>query len=822
MPGKVIEDGPILNQKDISKLLSYASILSLSENKNEISKAYDIVTRLLEVPQKRSSYVISGANIILSRIGNFPGRDLLHKRHNLKAESKISSILLLECIARETENSLYHDGSVTTLTDFQYKLYQSLNEESSLSVSAPTSAGKSFVLNLDLIRRIRDREKQSIVYIVPTRALISEVSQRIRATLRKENLSDIAVRTAPFPIAKEDVNNAVVYVLTQERLLSLIGNHDVKPYVTALIVDEAHEIKKGKRGIVLQNAIEITLLKFPQADVLFASPLIENPDYFLSLFGRFSSGKYFVETVSPVSQNVILVSEVKRKTKHMNVSFLAEGNEISIGHVAIDFKLRGSKATQKANLAISISLYGEDSIIVFSNGPADAEKVAEKVAELAPNIMQDFTPSDDILAFVDFLRKDIHPEYPLAKCLLYGVAFHYGKMPSLVRAGVEKFFKSGDIKIICCTSTLLQGVNLPAKHIIIENPTSGPNAPMGRSDFLNLAGRAGRLLEEFHGNIWCIRPMDWDEKCYEGDQLQNISSAISNLMVDGGLSIQKLLDSTITDPKIKDEAEAAFGKLYHDYIVDPKLAKIEIYRDDENSAVLDETIKRLKNMEINIPLSILENNKSLRPDHLQNVYNHLCGQLFLEENIPLSPYVPGGKMRMDFILKVIVKCFEWELSDKYMGYISYLSYRWVRGTTIGAILIDRVSFVQNNDPGRSVSGIIRDCLGVLEDAVRFKLVKYFSAYIEILRVVLQEKELDHLIDDIEPYHIYLEFGSCNRNALCLMALGLSRFSALHLQKKINFIDGIEVEEHLVVLKNINPNELDIPILCKNEIRDLIA
>jgi replicative superfamily II helicase len=57
-------------------------------------------------------------------------------------------------------------------------------------------------------------------------------------------------------------------------------------------------------------------------------------------------------------------------------------------------------------------------------------------------------------------------------------------MPSIIRNGIEFFFKRGDIRFIVCTSTL-QGVNLPAKHLILENPHSG-DEPMSRADFLNL------------------------------------------------------------------------------------------------------------------------------------------------------------------------------------------------------------------------------------------------------------------------------------------------------------------------------------------------
>jgi len=804
------------DDREINSLAGYSSMLSLSDEPNDTSLSYEIITRLIEYTNGDCARVISAADLIFSRLGNFPGRFLLRDRHFNPSGISISPSLKLESVAREAENTAYIDDERSTLlTDFQYKFLSSLDNEDSLSVSAPTSAGKSFVLNLDLIRKVKSNSGQSIVYVVPTRALISEVSHRIRTTLRSENLNDVIVRTAPFPVAKEKIKQAVVYIFTQERLMSFINSQNEKPFISSLIVDEAHEIQNGKRGIILQNAISITLSRFGAIKILFASPLIKNPAYFLSLFGRTANGRYFVEQVSPVSQNIILVSEVNKKPKEIEISLLSRDKITIIGRVKTNFKFREGKTIQRANFALSISSDNE-SVISFSNGPAEAEKVACHIAGLSP----EFQPSNAILTFVDFIKREVHTEYPLADCIMNGVAFHYGNMPSLVRSGVEDLFKNGHIKIICCTSTLLQGVNLPAKHIIIENPMSGDD-PMTRADFLNLAGRAGRLLKEFHGNIWCIRPSDWKSDCYEGARLQEISSAISNVMEDGGLVVQEILSNIENTRGDIGEAEAAFGKLYHDCLVDPSLSFVEQYRNEHNSKALDKTIDAIQSVEVSLPIEILENNQSLRPDHLQKLYLYLKNSNSLADSIPISPYIEGAKDRMEEIFKAITNCFEWNISDRYRSWVSFLAYKWVWGEPIGKILSDRVIYVKMNDPESSVSSIIRGCLSVLEEAVRFRLVKYFSAYIEILKHVALEVGFNDEFKNIEPYHIYLEFGSCSRHALNLMALGISRFTALHLENKFDLPNDVEAEAYLEVMKNMNIDAINMPVLCKREIIDLI-
>lgn len=820
LPGTNVGEGVTILNSDVSKLLGYSSILSLSDNPKEKSLAYEIITRLLELDSELSSSIVTSAEVIFSRLGNFPGRDLLRERFSDSGDG-IPSFLRLECISREIENSVFLDQEdPIKLTDFQYGFFDSLQKESALSISAPTSAGKSFVLGLNLVKKFKERKNQCVIYIVPTRALITEVSTRVRNSLRNSGLESVIIRTAPFPVSEDRINNGIVYVLTQERLMSFLTNDtDEIPFVTSLIVDEAHEIQKGKRGILLQNAIDFLLKKFPRTEVLFASPLIKNPGYFLSTFNRLDNGRFFTETVSPVSQNILLVSEVPKKPTQIMVELLSRDNLVKIGTRELNFKFRDKKTLQKANLAKAIARNNE-SVIIFSNGPADAESVASELAK----ITLDFKPSENVKAFIDFLKKEIHPEYALIECLTHGIGFHYGKMPSIVRSGVESLFKNDEILHICCTSTLLQGVNLPAKHIIIENPKSG-EVPMNRSDFQNLSGRAGRLLKEFHGNVWCIRPSCWEEPSYQGEQLQEITSAISSVMLDGGTLIQNLLNDTIDDKASIDEAEMAFSKLYQDYHLSDDVDSLEKYRTKVNSLSLDETITAISTVEINIPVDILEKNKSIRPDHLQANYDRLMNEHDLSMYIPLNPFTKGAKERMERIIDIFIECYEWKITPTFKSLISFLAYSWIWGKPLGELLVTRVSYVRKGNPEKDASSIIRSYLGVLDHDVRFKLVNYFSAYIDILKHILRispQQGID-IEKDIEPYHVYLEFGSCERKSLSIMAMGLSRFTALHLSKVLNVDDTLHnIDDCYELIKKTNIEKTSMPQVCKQEIYRMLG
>lgn len=819
LPGEAVEKFSPLSDDEVRQLIGYSSVLSISTDYEKLALAYEIVTRIIEIKKDSDEYVLSAADLLLSRLGNFPGRQLLRDRYFKKKEFSSTTNFALERIAREAENTIEKaSGEEQILTDFQFDLFSAVTEGRSVSVSAPTSAGKSFVLNLALERKLSEAVKESIVYIVPTRALISEVSLRIRVALRKSKLINIVVRTAPFPVRKEAISKGIVYILTQERLMSLLYSEDEGLWITSLIIDEAHEIQKGKRGIVLQNSIDGVLAKFPGIPVLFASPLISNPEYFLKVFGVLDNVGSLVERLSPVSQNIVLVDAVKGATNKARFSIVLRNEIIELGERVIDFKFRGSKTLIKALLAVSLTREG-DSTIIFANGPADTEKISECLAENLDEAILD----DDVDSFIDFIKTEIHPEYPLIECLSKGVAFHYGYMPSIVRSNVERFFKEEKLNYICCTSTLLQGVNLPAKNIIIDKPKSG-DKPMARPDFLNLSGRAGRLLKEFHGNIWCLKPAEWDEPVYKGEQLEKIKTAIDVVMSDGGSLVHDLLEKRIKDDNEKEGAEAAFSRIFHEVAQNGRDAVLERYGNDSNHEELDKTIGHCESINVTLPYSILEAHKSLRPDHLQSLYTKFLGELFLPGLKPLHPFKEGAKNQFELILSLISKYFEWEIHENYFPFLSYLAYEWVRGTSLGEILGNRVSYVRGKDPEKSVSPIIRETLNIIEHDIRFKLEKYFAAYVDILKYVFEERGLDQKENSVEPYHIYLEFGASDKVSLNLMALGLSRFTALRVSKYKIFksIEDDKAESYFIALSNIALRNSILPEVCKKEILDIVG
>ena len=76
-----------------------------------------------------------------------------------------------------------------------------------------------------------------------------------------------------------------------------------------------------------------------------------------------------------------------------------------------------------------------------------------------------------------------------------GVAFHHAGLDIPDRLAVERGFLDGQINVICCTSTLAVGVNLPCHFVIIKNTVGyQDNGIQEHSDLeiMQMLGRAGR------------------------------------------------------------------------------------------------------------------------------------------------------------------------------------------------------------------------------------------------------------------------------------------------------------------------------------------
>jgi len=800
---------------DWSYLLLCASIFAQSDNSNIVDAALRISQHCLQIEQTNNAYK-SAAVAILEMLTNRLAINLAIDRQLISNDYRryFPALFKLKCVQRDIEHSIVSPtGDIKYLNKFQRMVYSSTVEldKQFVSISAPTSAGKSFILYNVLVNILADKQAiKNIVYIVPTRALISQVETDIKNALLKENIKPFGVYSFPQIEKESVVDHSNVFVFTQERLHWFRTENPEIP-IHYLIVDEAHKIQDGSRGILLQQEIEELLNSFPSLKVYFSSPFTTNPELLLNgYYGQENAAVVKLNYVT-VNQNLLFVSPELTDSKQWKVSLCHEKGRMDLGHLHLS-----SRPTSDSKKILFISeLFAGDQggVIIYANGAADAERNALVLYAIREQV--DFQPSQNILNLIEFTKKTVHKDYRLITCLKRGVAFHYGNMPQLLRAEIERLFKEGELKFIICTSTLLEGVNLPARTLIINKPTRGKNQPMNSSDFWNLAGRAGRWGMEFQGNIVCIEPDTWVNTPDPKDRGVKIQRAIE---LDDE-ETEELIDFiksnsprsiAISKPKY----EAAFSYFYTLFLND-KL-DFALQGNAQLAKRLAPVFARLKD-KIMISDVIIRRNPGISPIAMQSTYEYFVN--YKEDLQNLIPMLPEMENAVNLSYIPLIRRISRLLSgdNERLAYPhALLVVDWMRGMPLPVLISKNHKYWQRKGSKKSIDSVIRDIMKAVEEYARFKFAKFSSCYIDILRSAFNDVNRPELSDKIPRLQMWLEFGVSQTTQLSFISLGLSRNTAIALSEYVKQ-DNLSSEECSDWLKRTNLTEFDISSIMLEEI-----
>ncbi|WP_238136219.1 DEAD/DEAH box helicase [Enterobacter sichuanensis] len=477
----------------VKKMATASQVFYKTQEEKYLKQGSSILSMLIDTCAEDYPEIVPISDFLFSSVGDFPNVKLLENRfpqisfrHNIFTDSSQSY--------KKALNNVEELGLV--LTDFQRNLWDDLQAGEDVITVAPTSAGKTHIILHYLLSEVINSDGAFAAIVVPTRALITEVSSKIFEMAKERGYEkDIEICTIP----KDEVfSDRTFFVMTQERLHEILLRGDI--YFDFLFIDEAHNISDEGRGVLLHLTLE-RILEDSSPQIIIGMPSPQYQNSFSSIFKEVKFTKA-ITAHSPVSK---LIFEVR-----------AKGTNLEISKRGSDDKITLPKKFKNKKLAdIVLRLGKNESNIIYRNQTNHCEHIADEIAKR----ITDYEVNDTLNEASEYIQHFIHDDFTLVENIKKGVAFHYSPLPTSVRILIENLVKEGLIKFISCTSTLAEGVNLPAKNLFMLNPTfkNGLYNKTVRIEDVkinNITGRAGRMLHHFSGNIFLVEPDDWTFKDY--------------------------------------------------------------------------------------------------------------------------------------------------------------------------------------------------------------------------------------------------------------------------------------------------------------------
>ncbi len=767
---KTTGDHKTLESTDVKKIITCAQIFLYSDSPETQSEGASILSMVLDTCAEDHPALIPIAHNLFSSLGHFPNIELLKNQYpNIEYDYDLQTKTELEL--RKEINTF--DTLTFPLTDYQSSLWSDLQTRFDVITSAPTSAGKTHIILHYLVEKLHESDGAFAAIIVPTRALISEVSSKIYEIVKAQEIDDqIEVCTVP---RDTEFHSKTIFVMTQERLHDLLLQGDLR--FNYLFIDEAHNISDNSRGVLLHITIE-QLLSSSTPKIIISMPSSNYQNSFSSIFRRIE-----------FKRNITLRSPVQK----IIMSLTPKGRNIIVERLNSDNTKTIAKGFKGARLAEIVLRFGKNqSNIIYQNRTDYCENIADDITAIVPETEE----SPELEEAADYVENFIHEDFSLANNLRHGVAFHYGPLPTSVRVMVEDLAKNNKIKFIVCTSTLAEGVNLPAKNLFLKNPAQWiPYQGYERIENVkinNITGRAGRMLHHFSGNIFLISPNDWDFQDYfnteqeEEEKIPTYFKSLNQNLTEVLLTLDGFPPDdkndqyrfySIANKLIK---ELSNGDLEHTLSAD------ELELTEEEVSTLRSAVTRSLN-NLHVPTFTLEANPTIGYIQQNKLFNSLMD--IDDYRNWVLPH-PKSTNLWSALVRILTRLDELGIfkpsNDYTLNFISTIAVKWVQGRKLKEIVTDQISrdrifAAQEGKNPPKINKSVRDVMKVIDSDIRFRMSNALKCYHSLLTIVLFSKGIE--ISNVK-LHSYLEVGACDDRMIALINLGLSREAAKEIDESL--------------------------------------
>lgn len=388
----------------------------------------------------------------------------------------------------------------------------------SVVVSLPTSSGKTLIAQFRILQALNqfDHDRGWIAYVAPTRALVNQLTLRMRRdyaglgisvekvspALEVDGLeSDMLSETNP-------ANQFRILVTTPEKLdLMLRGGWEqrIGRPLTLVVVDEAHGLGAKVRGLKLELLLATINRECRHAQFLLLTPFVPNAEEIARWLAPDSNKSIELGADWVPNDRAIAIARPHRGLSRgeFKIELLTQHTSSGTIEVPETLEIQDSRplglswsdvSNSPGQLAAATAqlLQHRGTVIVLVGQPRHSWSVAEafKVSE---NRIEFSGQHLDLSHIQQFLVDEMGPDFPLASLLEYGIGVHHGGLSDDTRTIMEWLTEKERLRVLVATTTIAQGVNFPVSGVVFASHQYPYGEDMPAEDFWNITGRAGRL-----------------------------------------------------------------------------------------------------------------------------------------------------------------------------------------------------------------------------------------------------------------------------------------------------------------------------------------
>lgn len=414
-----------------------------------------------------------------------------------------------------------------------------LSSSESKVVRMPTGAGKARIAEMSILHALTagpPGAARRCVYMAPYRALVSEATRSLSLVFPDLGFSvsgmDGAYDAAPLGAGGGDLPD--ILVLTPEKLDMIARTSPQSLDGTALfVIDEGHVVNDGTRGARIEVLLTRLRRRFAKSRFILLSSVLSDDAMrrfaaWLRCGGPSAPGGSGIIRAEwrPTSQRI-----AKFEWAHGTCRLTYEPLGPNLGQRETvdglfdagqfqydDFRTGRRRAKVfpspakneiAAELAFRYSALGpvlvyaahRDAAMAVALKMRERARLAEGAGRSAPAHFQGSGRRS-----ADVSAEWLGPDHAVTRLLQNGIAVHHGRLPRALRRAIEADAQSGMIRAAVSTGTPSQGVDLPARTIIVHSckrrdGERGQPARMPDGEYWSLAGRAGRAGHETEGTV---------------------------------------------------------------------------------------------------------------------------------------------------------------------------------------------------------------------------------------------------------------------------------------------------------------------------------